>query len=166
VLRLALKEREARELQTQVRELRQAMRPAHSQVSKLLLDPAVNAEITKLREQVKEAKQKQLHAEQELEATQFQSGSIAGKKLMQKCKELQAENEQLGKELSEGQVQKLQAEAALLKDYASELRKALLETRDWVEQLHEELDASQAMIWKLRRQSRQGQETASSACAA
>eukprot|EP00966_Prymnesium_polylepis_P209273 4848133-Prymnesium_polylepis.1 len=31
VLRLALKEREARELQTQVRELRQAMRPAHSQ---------------------------------------------------------------------------------------------------------------------------------------
>ncbi|KAL3932386.1 MAG: hypothetical protein SGPRY_000725, partial [Prymnesium sp.] len=51
VLRLALKEREARDLQTQVRELRQAMRPAHSQVSKLLLDPAVNAEITKLREQ-------------------------------------------------------------------------------------------------------------------
>ena len=53
VLRLALKEREARDLQTQVRELRQAMRPAHSQVSKLLLDPAVNAEITRLREKVR-----------------------------------------------------------------------------------------------------------------
>ena len=90
VLRLALKEREVRELQTQVRELRQAMRPAHSQVSKLLMDPAVNAEVTKLRELVKEAKQKQLTAEQELEASQFQAGSVAGKKLMQKCKELQA----------------------------------------------------------------------------
>ena len=52
VLRLALKERDTRELQTQVRELRQALRPAHSQVSKLLLDPSVNAEIMKLREQV------------------------------------------------------------------------------------------------------------------
>lgn len=39
---------------------------------------------------MKEAKEKQANAEQELEASQFQSGSIAGKKLMQKCKELQA----------------------------------------------------------------------------
>lgn len=76
-----------------------------------------------------------------------------------------AENEQLGKDLSEGQVQKLQAEAALHKDYASELRKALLETREWVEQLHEELDVSQAMIWKLRRQVRQNaQEPLTASC--
>ena len=90
LLRLALKEREARELQTQVRELRQAMRPATSQVSKLLLDPAVNAEIMQLRQQVKEAQAMEHAAKQELEANQFQSGSIAGKKLIQKCKELQA----------------------------------------------------------------------------
>ena len=152
VLKLALKERDTRELQTQVRELRQAMRPAHSQVSKLLLDPSVNAEIMKLREQVKEARQKQANAEQELEASQFQSGSIAGKKLVQKCKELQAENEQLGEELSEGKVQKLQSEAVLQKEYAAELAKALAETREWVEQLHEELDVSQAAILQLRRE--------------
>ena len=152
VLKLALKERDTRELQTQVRELRQAMRPAHSQVSKLLLDPSVNAEIMKLREQVKEARQKQANAEQELEASQFQSGSIAGKKLVQKCKELQAENEQLGEELSEGKVQKLQSEAVLQKEYAAELAKSLAETREWVEQLHEELDVSQAAILQLRRE--------------
>ena len=43
------------------------------------------------------------------------SGSIAGKKLVQKCKELQAENEQLGKDVSEGRMQQLRAEAAMHK---------------------------------------------------
>lgn len=51
-------------------------------------------------------------------------------------------------------MQKLRAEVALQKDYSAELRKALLETREWVEQLHEELDVSQAMIWKLKRNTR------------
>ena len=54
VLRLALKERETRELQTQVAELRKGLRPAHEQVSKLLLDPAVNAEVAALREQARD----------------------------------------------------------------------------------------------------------------
>ena len=47
-----------------------------------------------------------------------------GKKLLQKCKELQEENEQLGKELAEGPVQKLRAEAALQKEFAQERRPA------------------------------------------
>ena len=72
----------------------------------------------------------------------------------------QAENEQLGKELSEGKVQQLQAEAALQKDYAAELQKSLVETRDWVEQLHEELDVSQAMILQLRREKAQASKAA------
>eukprot|EP00964_Phaeocystis_antarctica_P044999 scaffold25878_cov33-Phaeocystis_antarctica.AAC.1 len=90
-----------------------------------MLDPSVNAEIMRLREQVlqphspltitpmymrlrehglpvKDLERREKAAQQELEASQFQASSIAGKKLMQKCKELQAENEQLGKELSEG----------------------------------------------------------------
>ena len=54
--------------------------------------------------QVKDLERREKAAQQELEASQFQASSIAGKKLMQKCKELQAENEQLGKELSEGKV--------------------------------------------------------------
>ena len=97
-------------------------------------------------------------AQQELEASQFQSGSIAGKKLVHKCKELQAENEQLGKEVSEGSVHKLQAQAALHKDYAAELRKALGETREWVEQLHEEIDVAQAQIFTLKAAARAQRE--------
>merc|ERR1712032_918672 len=117
-----------------------------------MLDPAMNAEILKLREQVKEARVREKELAQEVEASQFQAGSIAGRKLMQKCKELQVENEQLGKEVSEGRIQKLRAEAAMHKDYAQELRKSLGETREWVEQLSEELDVSQALIFSLRRE--------------
>lgn len=152
VLRLALKEREMGELQQQVGELRQAAHPSHVQQTTMLLDPAVNAEIMRLREELKEARRKEQAAQDELQASQFQSGSIAGKKLIQKCKELQAENDQLGKDLSEGRVQKLRADAALHKEYAGELRKALDETREWVEHLTEELDTSQGLVLSMRRE--------------
>ena len=152
VLRLALKERESADLQQQIVELRQALHPSHAQTTTLLLDPAVNAEIMRLREEVKEAQRKEKEAQEQLEASQFQSGSIAGKKLIQKCKELQAENDQLGKDLSEGRVQKLRADAALQKEYESELKRALNETREWVEHLTEELDTSQALVLAQRRE--------------
>ena len=64
----------------------------------------------------------------------------------------QAENDRLGKDLSEGRVQKLRADAALQKEYEAELRKALAETREWVEHLTEELDTSQALVLSLRRE--------------
>ena len=89
VMRLALKERENAELQQQITELRQALHPSRAQTTTLFLDPAVNAEIMRLREEVKEAQRKEKEAQDQLEASQFQSGSIAGKKLIQKCKELQ-----------------------------------------------------------------------------
>ena len=91
-------------------------------------------------------------SQDELQASQFQSGSIAGKKLIQKCKELQAENDQLGKDLSEGRVQKLRADAALQKEYEGELKRALGETREWVEHLTEELDTSQELVLAQRRE--------------
>ena len=93
--------------------------------------------------QVEDAKRKAKEAQDELQASQYQSGSIHGKMLMNKCKELQEENDQLGKDLSEGRVQKLLADAALQKEYAREQKKALVETREWVEHLTDELDTSQ-----------------------
>lgn len=55
--------------------------------------------------QVKAGQQRERECRDELEASQFQPGSIAGKKLVQKCKDLADENEQLGKDVSEGRVQ-------------------------------------------------------------
>ena len=152
VLKLALKDRENAELQQQLRELRTALHPSHSQTTTLLLDPAVNAEIMRLREELKEAQAKEKEAQDEVQAMSFQSGSIAGKKLIQKCKDLQAENDQLGRDLSEGRAKKLLADQALQKDYSTELNKALLETREWVEQLLEEVDTSQALVLKLKKE--------------
>ena len=89
VLRSALLERETADLRQQIHDLRQALSPSHSHMTTLLLDPAVNAEIMRLREEVKEAQKKESEAQDALQASQFQQGSIAGKKLIQKCKELQ-----------------------------------------------------------------------------
>ena len=49
-------------------------------------------------------------------------------------------------------MQKLRADAALQKEYEAELKKALAETREWVENLTEELDTSQALVLSLRRE--------------
>ena len=49
-------------------------------------------------------------------------------------------------------MQKLRADAALQKEYEAEQKKALAETREWVEQLTEELDTSQALVMSLRRE--------------
>lgn len=152
VLRLALKERENSDASRQLGELREATQPPHSQQTSLLLDPAVNAEIMRLRDEVREARKREREATDELQASGFNQGSIAGKQLMKKCTDLQEENAQLGKDLSEGRMQKLKADAALQKEHAGELRKALAETREWVEHLTEELDTSQAIVLSLRRE--------------
>lgn len=49
-------------------------------------------------------------------------------------------------------MQKLRGDAALQSDYSAELKKALAETREWVEHLTEELDTSQALGLSLRRE--------------
>ena len=51
VLRLALKERESAELSESTQRLRDAAAPQNAQLMSLMLDPAMNAEIRKLREQ-------------------------------------------------------------------------------------------------------------------
>lgn len=152
VLRAAVCESEKRKLSETVAGLQRAVQPAQKQMRALMLDPSVNAEIMRLREQVKDLERREKAAQQELEASQFQASSIAGKKLMQKCKELQAENEQLGKELSEGKVAKLESTIALQKEHAKELRRSLAESREWVDMLDEELEVAQGTIFNLRRE--------------
>ena len=49
-------------------------------------------------------------------------------------------------------MQKLRADAALQKEYEGELKRALSETREWVEHLTTELDTSQALVLALRRE--------------
>ncbi len=153
ILKLALKENELRDVKKDFQDMANvATDPFRQQEYELFCDPMVNLEIEKLREEVKEANRKEKEAQDQLQASQFQSGSIAGKKLIQKCKELQAENDQLGKELSEGKMQKLKADMLLQKSYEAELHKCLKETREFVEYLGDELDTSQAIVFSQRRE--------------
>ena len=52
VFRLAVKERETRALQLEAASLRKANTPVRKQVTELLMDPAINAEMARLREEV------------------------------------------------------------------------------------------------------------------
>ena len=47
--------------------------------------------------------------------------SVTGKKLMAKCRMLIQENQELGRQLSQGRVAQLEAELALQKKYSDEL---------------------------------------------
>ena len=48
--------------------------------------------------------------------------SVTGKKLMAKCRTLIQENQELGRQLSQGRVAQLEAELALQKKYSDELK--------------------------------------------
>ena len=48
--------------------------------------------------------------------------SVTGKKLMSKCRALIHENQELGKQLSQGRIAQLEAEIALQKKYSMELK--------------------------------------------
>ena len=152
VLRLSHKERESAEMSSHLSKLQQSQQPQQAGDGTLLLDPATHAEIMRLREEVERAGKKEREVQEELQASQYQSGSILGKKLMNKCKELQAENDQLGKDLSEGRVRKLRADALLHKEHVLELQKALAETHEWVGHLTDELNTSSALVASLRRE--------------
>lgn len=138
VLRLALSKREA-----DARAAAEAA-PAPSD------DP--QAEIARLRREVEAARVREQELCEELQAVQFQPGSVTGKKLVQKCRELQAENEQLGRDLSQGEVHRLKVEAELQHEYAAELKKRLSTTRGMVEDMTDELEASQALVASLRKE--------------
>ncbi len=48
--------------------------------------------------------------------------SVTGKKLMAKCRSLLQENQDLGKQISQGRVAQLEAEIALQKKYNQEIK--------------------------------------------
>ena len=50
--------------------------------------------------------------------------SVTGKKLMAKCRGLLQENQELGKQISQGRVAQLEAEIALHKKYNQEIKQA------------------------------------------
>jgi len=153
VMRLSTKESEIHELQSQLSDLRQSLSvSALSQMRQALLDPAVNLQFQKMKEEIEENEKKTKQLQEELDAVQFTPQSITGKKLLTKCKLLQEENEEFGLQLSEEKFHKLENELALQKELTDELKKSLAESNEFVVQLDEEVEAMQNEILLLKQQ--------------
>eukprot|EP00794_Sanderia_malayensis_P000037 gene37-628_t len=152
VMRLATKEQEMQELLTQIHELKQSQNPSTNQLKSTLLDPSVNLLFEKMKSELGDTKEKLEQAQNDLSAWKFTPDSVTGKKLMAKCRMLIAENQELGKQLSQGRIAQLEAELALQKKYNEELKSSQDELNEFVLQLDEEVEGMQSTICALQQQ--------------
>lgn len=71
---------------------------------------------------------------------------------MAKCRMLIQENQELGRQLSQGRIAQLEAELALQKKYSEELKSSQDELNDFIIQLDEEVEGMQSTILVLQQQ--------------
>uniref|UniRef100_A0AAY5L1G8 Pre-mRNA-splicing regulator WTAP n=1 Tax=Esox lucius TaxID=8010 RepID=A0AAY5L1G8_ESOLU len=155
VMRLATKEQEMQECTTQIQYLKQAQQPSVAQLRSTLVDPAVNLFFLKMKSELEENKDKLEQAQNELSAWKFTPDSQTGKKLMAKCRMLIQENQELGRQISQGRIAQLEAELALQKKYSEELKSSQDELNDFIIQLDEEVEGMQSTILVLQQQLRE-----------
>jgi len=92
------------------------------QTRRLLLDPAIHEEFTRLKNLVDEKEKKIKELQDNVAAVNFTPSSKLGKMLMAKCRTLQEENEEIGAMASEGKIHELGMKIAVLKSQNNELR--------------------------------------------
>lgn len=102
IVTFAKREQEIAELKSAVRDLKTQLRPPSMQTRRLLLDPAIHEEFTRLKNLVEEKEKKIKELQDNVAAVNFTPSSKHGKMLMAKCRTLQEENEEIGAMASEG----------------------------------------------------------------
>ncbi|XP_066278552.1 pre-mRNA-splicing regulator WTAP-like [Branchiostoma lanceolatum] len=152
VMRLATKEQEMQEIASQIQEVKQGQTPGTAQLRTMLLDPAVNLLFTRMKQELTDSKDKLEQAQNELSAWKFTPDSQTGKKLISRCRMLIQENQELGRQLSQGRIAQLEGELALQKKYSEELKSSQDELNDFVIQLDEEVEGMQSTIYVLQQQ--------------
>ncbi|KAG5032012.1 hypothetical protein JHK85_015994 [Glycine max] len=122
IVTFAKREQEIAELKSAVRDLKVQLKPPSMQSRRLLLDPAVHEEFTRLKNLVEEKDKKVKELQDNIAAVSFTPQSKMGKMLMAKCRTLQEENEEIGNQASEGKMHELGMKLALQKSQNSQLR--------------------------------------------
>uniref|UniRef100_A0A0E0PXW9 FKBP12-interacting protein of 37 kDa n=1 Tax=Oryza rufipogon TaxID=4529 RepID=A0A0E0PXW9_ORYRU len=122
IVTFAKREQEIAELKSAVRDLKTQLRPPSMQTRRLLLDPAIHEEFTRLKNLVEEKEKKIKELQDNVAAVNFTPSSKHGKMLMAKCRTLQEENEEIGAMASEGKIHELGMKIAVLKTRNNELR--------------------------------------------
>lgn len=77
---------------------------------------------------------------------------------MAKCRMLIQENQELGRQLSQGRIAQLEAELALQKKYSEELKSSQDELNDFIIQLDEEVEGMQSTILVLQQQLKESRQ--------
>lgn len=154
-LALALKTVEGIQLRKGLHTARQAADPNIVQVRQLLLDPAVHREFRKMRTDADAKAHEAKLLRQELQAVSFSQDSKTGRMLMAKCRTLQEENEEYGRELAEGKVHALERAAALARGFGDDIRRQYATLETHAHALDRENEELQGQLFLARRQMKQ-----------
>ncbi|KAJ7548541.1 hypothetical protein O6H91_07G016000 [Diphasiastrum complanatum] len=152
LIKLSSKEQEIVNLKTVVHDLKLMMKPPMLQARRLLLDPAIHGEFTRMKKELENAEKKVKELQDDLAAVQFTPHSKNGKMLMAKCRTLQEENEEIGREASEGKIHELETKLAMHKKLNGELKRGYQELYEYVEDLNEEAERLQQLVSLLQNQ--------------
>ncbi|THU49450.1 hypothetical protein C4D60_Mb06t09690 [Musa balbisiana] len=150
IVTFAKKEQEIADLKSAVRDLKTQLRPPSMQTRKLLLDPAIHEEFTRLKNLVEEKEKKIKELQDNLAAVNFTASSKLGKMLMAKCRTLQEENEEIGAMASEGKIHELGMKIVVLKSQNVELRNQFDALYKHMEGLTNEMERSNEMVYILQ----------------
>ncbi|XP_031287719.1 FKBP12-interacting protein of 37 kDa [Pistacia vera] len=150
IVQLAKREQEIGDLKSAVRDLKAQLKPPLMQVRRLLLDPAIHEEFRRLKNLVEEKDKKVKELEENIAAVAFTANSKMGKALMAKCKTLQEENDEIGRQNEEGETHQLQLKLALQKSQNAELRSQFEGLYKHMEGLTDDVERSNEMVLILR----------------
>ncbi|XP_019862866.1 PREDICTED: pre-mRNA-splicing regulator WTAP-like [Amphimedon queenslandica] len=151
-MRLATKQEEVRNILAQLQDLKESQTAESTNLHSLTIDPAVNLLFQQMSSELKASREKLEQAQNDLSAWKFTPDSVTGKKLMSKCRSLLQENQDLGKQISQGRVAQLEAEIALHKKHCLELKETYEEVAEYVIQQDEESDMLLATILHQQQQ--------------
>lgn len=149
VLRLSAREQELQDVAAVAVKYRQ-QQASGATLRKTMLDPAINHLFSKMKTELKETKEKLDSAQSELSAWKFTPDSQTGKQLMNRVRTLIQENQELGKQLSSGNMSILESKLQMQEKKNQELTKAQADTDEFVLQLDEETEGLQANIMSLQ----------------
>ncbi|XP_068650157.1 FKBP12-interacting protein of 37 kDa-like [Aristolochia californica] len=150
IVTFAKRDQEIAELKSAVRDLKAQLRPPSMQARRLLLDPAIHEEFTRLKNLVEEKDKKVKELQDNIAAVNFTPSSKMGKMLMAKCRTLQEENEEIGQLHSEGKIHELSMKLALQKSQNAELRTQFEGLCKYMEGLTNDVEKSNEMVLILQ----------------
>ncbi|XP_057479202.1 FKBP12-interacting protein of 37 kDa-like [Actinidia eriantha] len=134
-----------------VRDLRTQLKPPSMQARRLLLDPAIHEEFTRLKNLVEEKDKKIKELQDNVAAVNFTQHSKMGKMLMAKCRTLQEENDEIGNQVTHfTYIHELGMKLALQKSQNAELRSQFEELCKVMEGLTDDVEKSNEMVLILQ----------------